>query len=95
MECDRAPCRFVGASMRGGVVGGMGWRSAPGGWGVGRVAQLCGCVNGGCEGEAVPDYQADNTRRAPDPLGSRPRFLGGRLFAGMTIEAAGMTVEAA
>ena len=42
-------------------------------------------------GEAVPDYQADNKRRAPAPLGSRPRFLGGRLFAGMTIEAAGMT----
>ena len=49
-----------------------------------RIARVCGCVNGGCEGEAVPDYQADNTRRAPAPLGSRPRFLGGRLFAGMT-----------
>ena len=31
------------------------------------------------------------TTEGPCPLGSRPRFLGGRLFAGMTIEPVGMT----
>ena len=52
MECHRVPCRFVGFDeWHGGAQGGIGGRSAPGGWDVeGRLAQVCACVN---EGEAA------------------------------------------
>ena len=43
---------------------------------------MCGSVNGGCEWEAFLDHQADNARRAPAPLGSRPPISRGRAVRG-------------
>ena len=76
------PVRWGFDEWHGGALEGMGWRSAPGGWDVGTLAQLCGCVNGGRGGGGCPRLLGGQQTEGPCPPGFPPPISRGQAVRG-------------